>query len=634
MTSTAIVSRLVRTFRSAAPTGATVTNLVADPAFRGNGEDLYVHGHNSAELTGVPGLAGVTGAWVAGLDGDNDTYIAPGGGNAAGQFRLGLRPGVTYTASASVFLPAPLTGALNGAALRIIAGCEVGATVKRVLAQSPPARNEFGDHRISVTFTVPAKDTAAWIRLHCGMSRGHGEVYWHSFMLTETGRPVDYFDGSTPDDDFFAYEWTGEPNASPSRRTVRVAACVTPAAIAAEAVRQAAAGGTAEARALLARIPDDRVAAVLVRQASGTDARKALNRLARRDDPAGDAAYAWGSIALRAKAAATAEPWLRRALDRRPDDPERAYRLAYAYDKLKRRDDSRRTSAAGLAHDAGLPFDGPAVLALDVKCFGARRELGIFLAEHLDQIRTQAAQRLAHPAATALDQPIFVYWAQGFAAAPPLVRACLAQLHAANPGADVHELTDETIGGYVGLPPDIVAELGDNKTHFSDLLRLVLLEKYGGVWVDATCYVTEPLRPHIDRALERGSIFAFNYHGPYISSWLLASRPGSYAMHLWRAASFLWWEKRGELIDYYLLHHVFEMLHHLDERFRAEWDEGLRLSSRPPHALQAAMFQPYDAASFRRMTAGAFAHKLRYKYQPAKVTSESYLARIIRADLP
>jgi len=634
MTSTAIMGRLVRAFRPATPTVTSVVNLAGDPGFRGKGEDLYVHGHNSAELTEVPGLTGVTGARVVGLGGDNDTHIAPGGRNADGEFRLGMRPGVTYTASASVFLPAPLTGELNVAALRVIPGCQIGAAIKWVVAQSPPARNEFGHHRVGVTFTVPAKATAAWVRLHCGMSRGHGEVYWHSFMLTETDVPVDYFDGSTPEDDFYAYEWTGEPNASPSRRTVRVTGPATPEAIAAEAVRRAAGGGGAEARALLARIPDDQVAAALVLQASGTDARKTLTRLARQHDPAGDAAYALGLIALRKNAATTAEPWLRQALEKRPDAPERAYSLAYAYDKLKRRDDSKRTSAAGLVHDTGLPFDGPAVLGLDVKSFGARRELGVFLAEHLDQIRTQAEQRLAQPVATTFDQPVFVYWAQGFAAAPPLVRACVAQLRATNPGAEVHELTDETIGSYVDLPPDIAAKLGANKTHFSDLLRLMLLEKYGGVWIDGTCYVTEPLRPHIDRALEQGSVFAFNYHGPYISNWLLAARPGSYAMHLWRAASFLWWEERGELIDYFLHHHVFEMLHHLDARFRAEWDEGLRLSSRPPHALQTAMLKPYDPAAFRRMTGGAFAHKLRYKYQPSEVTSESYLSRIIRADLP
>jgi hypothetical protein len=33
------------------------------------------------------------------------------------------------------------------------------------------------------------------------------------------------------------------------------------------------------------------------------------------------------------------------------------------------------------------------------------------------------------------------------------------------------------------------------------------------------------------------------------------------------------------------------------------------------------------------MMASSFAHKLRYKYQPHELRSESYLARLIRGDL-
>ena len=153
------------------------------------------------------------------------------------------------------------------------------------------------------------------------------------------------------------------------------------------------------------------------------------------------------------------------------------------------------------------------------------------------------------------------------------------------------------------------------------------------MWVDATAFVTEPLSPRLAELLGAGSIFAFNYTGPYISNWFLACRPDSLAMHLWRAAAFLWWEKGDGLIDYFVHHHVFEMLHHLADEFAAEWDKGVRLSSRPPHALQNAMLQPFDAAAGEKMLAGSFVHKLRYKYQLPEVTSDSYLAHLLRGEI-
>nr|BFE76244.1 hypothetical protein GCM10020092_095450 [Actinoplanes digitatis] len=272
------------------------------------------------------------------------------------------------------------------------------------------------------------------------------------------------------------------------------------------------------------------------------------------------------------------------------------------------------------------------MLDLDVKCFGARREVGLFLAEHLDQIRRQARQRLDRPAVTALEMPIFIYWAQGFESAPPLVRRCAQTLRENNPHAQVHELSDANLAYYVDMPADLCDALGDNKTNFSDLVRLALLEKFGGIWVDATVYAPVALSEPVAAALGDSGFFAFNYHGPYISNWFLAARPGSYVAHLWRAAMYLWWEQRGELIDYFLAHHVFEMLYHLDADFAAEWDKGNRISTRPAHALQQAMLQPYDAADFDRLLSGSFAHKLRYKYQPQQVTSESYLAHLVRGD--
>ena len=605
-----------------APAAPSVLNLVRDPGFRAGLDrpaeagGVDVPAHVSAETVEVPGRPGVTGLRVTGRSNDDDTWVVPGG------TRPGLRAGV-HTASVSVFLAEPLEGPLPPSALRLVPAWTTDDPAPEPAAPSMPARNEFGHRRISVTFTVPAGARDAHVRL-CS---GPGTVIWYDYALTETAAPVGHFDGSTPDDAWYRYEWTGEPDASPSRRTLRA----DPAVLAADPVVPAAATD-AEAAALRALAGDDPAAGARLALAAGDrdSAIAGLRRVVKAGDPDGAAAYELGRIALADRRWAAAEQLLRGAVAKRPEAYERGYALALAYDRLKRRDDSRRASAAALAYDTKLPFDGQALLDSDVTSFGARRELGIFLAEHLAQIRIQAAQRLSRPVRSTFDQPIFVYWAQGFAAAPPVVKACLAALKANNPGSRVHELSLDNLDGYVDVPEDLAAALQGDHFHFSDLLRMLLLEKFGGIWVDATCFVSEPLRPHIDRALARSSVFAFNYTGPYLVNWFLASRPDSYVMHLWRAASFLWWEKRGEIVDPLLHHHIFEMLHRLDDRFRAEWDAGLRLNATPPHALQSVMLRPYEPEMLQTILESAFVHKLRNRTDG--MTSESYLARIIRGD--
>ncbi|KHD77090.1 hypothetical protein MB27_13370 [Actinoplanes utahensis] len=581
-----------------APVPPSVVNLVPDPGFRGEPSAMRLPESLVAEQVDVPGRPGVTGVRVSGAE----TWFVAG---------FTPEPDAVYSASVSLFLAEPLGPAVP----RLVADWTVDGAEFSGPVRSAPARDEHGHHRISVTFTVPAGVRECRI----GLVAGDGPVIWYEPAVTATREPVGYFDGSTPPDGSYVYEWTGEPDASPSRRTLRLSPSVMPSPLSAEeaAALRAAAGDDPPAIARIALAEGDRAAAVA-----------ALRRVVKAGDPDGEAAYELGRIALEEQRWAAAEQLLRGAVAKRPEAYVRGYALAHAYDKLKRRDDSRRASAAALAYDTKLPFDGPALLDSDVTSFGARREVGVFLAEHLAQIRTQAAQRLARPVDSTFDQPIFVYWAQGFEAAPPVVRACLAALRRSN--GPVHALSRADIGAYVDVPEDLAAALDGDHIHFSGLLRMALLEKFGGIWVDATCLVSEPLRPHVDRALAKSSMFAFNYTGPYLSNWFLASRRDSYVMHLWRAASFLWWEKRGEGLDPLLHHHIFEMLHRLDDRFRAEWDDGLRLNATPPHALQSVMLRPYEPEMFQTIMEGAFVHKLRIPTEP--MSSESYLSRIIRGD--
>jgi tetratricopeptide (TPR) repeat protein len=532
--------------------------LAADPGFRDAPDNVDVPATVTAERVEVPGRAGVSGLSVTGSGGD--AGIAPPA--------QPLRPGDTYRADVSVYLAEPLSTPV----LRVVPEWVTDDPADSPAVRSMPARNEYGHHRISLTFTVPAGARDVLVRLRSG----EGTSVWYDYSLTAVVPPREV---ALPGGD--------DPLAT--------------------------------ARAALAA--GDVPAAVT-----------ALRQVTKAGDPDGEAAWELGRIALAEQRWSAAEQLLRGAVAKQPEAFERGYALALAYDRLKRRDDSRRASAAALAYDTKLPFDGPALLDADVTSFGARREVGIFLAEHLTQIRTQAEQRLARPVHSTFDQPIFVYWAQGFDAAPRVVRACLAALKANNPDSRVHELSLDNIGDYVDVPEDLVASLAGDHYHFSDLLRMLLLEKFGGIWVDATCLVTEPLRPHVGRALAKGSVFAFNYTGPYLVNWFLASRPDSYVMHLWRAASFLWWEKRGEIVDFLLHHHIFEMLHRLDDRFRAEWDAGLRLNATPPHALQSVLLKPYEPEMFQTITESSFVHKLRHHLPADPPTSESYLSRIIRGD--
>lgn len=86
---------------------------------------------------------------------------------------------------------------------------------------------------------------------------------------------------------------------------------------------------------------------------------------------------------------------------------------------------------------------------------------------------------------------IWMMWWQGEEHAPEIITQCInsVRIHARN--AKVNVISQNNISFYIDIP-DSIMNLVNNKqlslTHLSDLIRVCLLEKYGGLWIDASLY--------------------------------------------------------------------------------------------------------------------------------------------------
>lgn len=179
-------------------------NLIPDPK-----------GRNLSDLLGS--ATAVRGAWRNGEAitvrvpenaTNSDTYVGVAGD--AGGIRLGLKPGTTYTLSATIHLDAALTGALNGESRGAMIYWLSPAGYQLALAQAP---NAAGDWPVTVTGTIPADATEAWVRLYVGSNKVGEQVSFGDLMLTEGTTKVAPFDGDTP-----GCRWLGTPHASQSVR--------------------------------------------------------------------------------------------------------------------------------------------------------------------------------------------------------------------------------------------------------------------------------------------------------------------------------------------------------------------------------------------------------------------------------
>ena len=90
--------------------------------------------------------------------------------------------------------------------------------------------------------------------------------------------------------------------------------------------------------------------------------------------------------------------------------------------------------------------------------------------------------------------PVWVYWHQGFGSAPDIVKLCVASIIANIPNNCELILLDKyNIDKYTKVPDYVTQKTKTNYTHSSNMLRAALLYLYGGMWLDATFLLTEPI---------------------------------------------------------------------------------------------------------------------------------------------
>jgi hypothetical protein len=180
------------------------------------------------------------------------------------------------------------------------------------------------------------------------------------------------------------------------------------------------------------------------------------------------------------------------------------------------------------------------------------------------------------------------------------------------------------------MPRVIARRLADRPAHRSDLIRVSLLERHGGIWVDATAYVPRRLTEPVTAKLRAGALY-LRWGGQQISNWFIAARRGNPLIALQRAALEAWWGERDELPDYFLYHRIHEALIAEDPDARRVARAMPRVSTIPSHLLQLAMLRPYDPDEVQLILDAAMLQKLSYKYD--EIPPGSVLERLVGVGL-
>lgn len=228
---------------------------------------------------------------------------------------------------------------------------------------------------------------------------------------------------------------------------------------------------------------------------------------------------------------------------------------------------------------------------------------------------------------------VWVFWMQGMDKAPALVQRCYRSLRENLTDREIILITEENLNEYVQFPEYIMEKLKRGiitYTHLSDLLRVELLVRYGGTWIDSTVFCSGTNIPYY---MLDSDFFVFQNLRPgdngdvlNFSSWFMTSCCNNKILLATRALLYAYWKKNNSMIDYFLIHH-FMMI--VAKYYKEDWNKIIQFPNSLPHVLLLMLFEPFNQEKWDAVTAACPFHKLAYKRSKEEMECEGTFYKYI-----
>ena len=217
--------------------------------------------------------------------------------------------------------------------------------------------------------------------------------------------------------------------------------------------------------------------------------------------------------------------------------------------------------------------------------------------------------------------------------APLLVKRCYESIRRSLPNKKIILVDEENIYDYVVLPDYIVDKRKQGKignAHFSDLIRLELLIKYGGYWIDATVLCTDAKLFYYIDSLPL-FMFSFYYFGfnPEImetNNWFIKSTANNNIICLVRELLYAYWKENNRPVHYFLFHIFMTMAL---ECYEKEYKEMPVVSQADAHILASYISEPYNRNKYDILKLSTGIHKLNTRFDERAVNRKNTFYDVI-----
>jgi hypothetical protein len=250
--------------------------------------------------------------------------------------------------------------------------------------------------------------------------------------------------------------------------------------------------------------------------------------------------------------------------------------------------------------------------------------LELYFSGKLDKFQLKAKKNLKN------QKIIWQYWGQGATEElPDIVSLCFLSVEKYKGDYEIIRLDELSINEYLDFP-DFVWEKKKNKdfkqAFFSDLIRLALLDVYGGVWLDATILLTAPIKDEILQCeyfmFQRdenanNKVFWSNFNNDYfgwsdghnvnILNSFMVGKKNNEVIHLCLDVMLNFWKTQNKIPHYFFFQIMFDVL---IKKFKI--DQCVVVDDTLPHLLQVKINEKYNKNDFDNIKSKIDVHKMTY----------------------
>lgn len=236
--------------------------------------------------------------------------------------------------------------------------------------------------------------------------------------------------------------------------------------------------------------------------------------------------------------------------------------------------------------------------------------------------------------------PIWVCWWQGEESAPEIIKACISSIRKHCGNHSVNVITWDNYSQYVEIPDAIVKRYQNGNimpAHMADLLRCKLLTKYGGIWCDASIFMTDDIDEQIfdysfytiKHGLENCQELELEPSKCYWRIFFMGTGKGNPLVRICGDILERMLSEEKPIINYWAMDYIILMLYRKIPMIK-EMIDVVPYNNQMPYRLSGKLGYKDSETLWGEICGAQSIHKLSWKIEIPNETDTVYFNRVVR----